>query len=82
MLYFSLLNNTNYFYFTFLSTWFYDVFYFNNGLFNVASNKNYGPDRNEEHIQSAADGSLDPAAGGYDIKMVDNAILFSLGLLF
>ena len=55
---------------------------FNNGLFNVASNKNYGPARNEEHIQSAADGSLDPAAGGYDIKMVDNAILFSLGLLF
>ena len=35
---------------------------FNNGLFNVSSNKNYGPARSEEHIQSAADGSLDPAA--------------------
>ena len=54
----------------------------NNGIFNVASNKNYGPNRTEEHIQAAADGSLDPNAGGYDIKMVDNAILFSLGLLF
>jgi hypothetical protein len=54
----------------------------NNGIFNVASNKNFGPERMEEHIQAAADGSLDPAAAGYDIKMVDNAILFSLGLLF
>lgn len=56
---------------------------FNNGLFNVASNRNFGPNQREEHIRPAPDGSLDPAGTeGYDIKMVDNAILLSLGLLF
>ena len=34
---------------------------FNNGLFNVASNKNFGPNLTEEHIETALDGSLDPA---------------------
>ena len=56
---------------------------FNNGLFNVANNRNFGPSRDVEHVEAASDGSLDPAVlEGYDIKMVDNAILFSLGLLF
>ncbi len=56
---------------------------FNNGLFNVANNRNFGPSREVEHLQAAPDGSLDPAGTeGYDIKMVDNAILFSCGLLF
>jgi len=56
---------------------------FNNGLFNVASNKNFGPNLTEEHLETALDGSLDPAGlEGYDVKMVDNAILFSVGLLF
>ena len=60
---------------------------FNNGLFNVANNRNFGPNRTEEHIRPALDGSLDPALleaddAGYDVKMIDNAILLSLGLLF
>jgi hypothetical protein len=56
---------------------------FNNGLFNVASNRNFGPAQPEEHLETANDGSLDPAGlTGYDMKMVDNAILFSVGLLF
>ena len=56
---------------------------FNNGLFNVASNRNFGPAQPEEHLETAADGSLDPAGlTGYDMKMVDNAILLSVGLLF
>ena len=56
---------------------------FNNGLFNVISNRNFGENLPEEHILPAPDGSLDPALiEGYDVKMVDNAILFSCGLLF
>lgn len=56
---------------------------FNNGLANVANNRNFGAARDTEHIMSAPDGSLDPSGlEGYKIKMVDNAILFSLGLLF
>jgi len=56
---------------------------FNNGLFNVVSNRNFGPNAGEEHIVPAPDGDLDPAlVEGYNIKMVDNAILFSCGLLF
>lgn len=56
---------------------------FNNGLFNVANNRNFGPDRDREHLGSAFDGSLDPSViEGYDVKMVDNAILLSCGLLF
>jgi hypothetical protein len=56
---------------------------FNNGLFNVVSNRNFGENMPEEHILPAPDGSLDPAQlQGYDVKMVDNAILFSCGLLF
>jgi len=60
---------------------------FNNGLVNVANKGNFGPDRTEEHIRPALDGSLDPAIleapdPGYDMKMIDNAILLSLGLLF
>lgn len=60
---------------------------FNNGLFNVANNRNFGPNRDEEHIRTGLDGSLDPAVlaaddAGYDVKMIDNAILLSLGLLF
>ncbi len=55
----------------------------NNGLFNVSNNRNFGAALNQEHVQPALDGSLDPAsAEGYKIKMVDNAILFSCGLLF
>lgn len=56
---------------------------FNNGLFNVSNNRNFGEGQRQDHIQPALDGSLDPAAAeGYEIKMVDNAILFSCGLLF
>lgn len=60
---------------------------FNNGLFNVANNRNFGASRNVEHIRPGLDGSLDPAVlegddAGYDMKMIDNAILLSLGLLF
>ena len=56
---------------------------FNNGLFNVVSNRNFGPNQKEEHLLPAPDGSLDPALlEGYDVKMVDNAILLSCGLLF
>lgn len=60
---------------------------FNNGLFNVANNRNFGASRTEEHIRPGLDGSLDPAVlegddAGYDMKMIDNAILLSLGLLF
>ena len=60
---------------------------FNNGLFNVANNRNFGANRDEEHIRPGHDGSLDPAVlasddAGYDVKMIDNAILLSLGLLF
>jgi hypothetical protein len=56
---------------------------FNNGLFNVSNNRNYGESLGKEHLQPALDGSLDPAAAqGYKIKMVDNAILLSCGLLF
>ena len=32
---------------------------FNNGLFNVANNRNFGSNRTEEHIRPALDGSLD-----------------------
>jgi hypothetical protein len=57
---------------------------FNNGLFNVANNRNFGPTLDEEHLQSLP---VSDTAGpifpeGYDRKMVDNAILLSLGLLF
>lgn len=60
---------------------------FNNGLVNVANNRNFGSNLTEEHIRPALDGSLDPAIleaadAGYDVKMIDNAILLSLGLLF
>ena len=60
---------------------------FNNGLFNVANNRNFGSGRREEHIRPGLDGSLDPAIleaddAGYEVKMIDNAILMSLGLLF
>ena len=60
---------------------------FNNGLFNVANNRNFGASRTVEHIRPGLDGSLDPAVlegddAGYDMKMIDNAILLSLGLLF
>jgi len=57
---------------------------FNNGLFNVANNRNFGRALDEEHLQSLP---VSDTAGpifpeGYDRKMVDNAILLSLGLLF
>ena len=56
---------------------------FNNGLFNVVSNRNFGEGRNQAHLVPAPDGSLDPALiEPYEVKMVDNAILLSCGLLF
>lgn len=56
---------------------------FNNGLFNVVSNRNFGEGRLEEHILPATDGGLDPALlEGYEVKMIDNSILLSCGLLF
>jgi hypothetical protein len=57
---------------------------FNNGLFNVANNRNFGPTLDEEHLQSlpVSDTAVPLFPEGYDRKMVDNAILLSLGLLF
>jgi len=57
---------------------------FNNGLFNVANNRNFGPERNQEHLPSLPSGEelLETIPEGYDRNMVDNAILLSCGLLF
>ena len=57
---------------------------FNNGLFNVANNRNFGPTLDEEHLTAlpVSDTAVQLFSEGYDRKMVDNAILLSLGLLF
>ena len=57
---------------------------FNNGLFNVANNRNFGPTLDEEHLTAlpVSDTAVPLLSEGYDRKMVDNAILLSLGLLF
>ena len=57
---------------------------FNNGLFNVANNRNFGRTLNEEHLTAlpVSDTAVPLLPEGYDRKMVDNAILLSLGLLF
>ena len=57
---------------------------FNNGLFNVANNRNFGPTLDEEHLTAlpVSDIAVPLFSEGYDRKMVDNAILLSLGLLF
>ena len=57
---------------------------FNNGLFNVANNRNFGPILDEEHLTAlpVSDTAVQFFSEGYDRKMVDNAILLSLGLLF
>ena len=57
---------------------------FNNGLFNVANNRNFGPTLDEEHLTAlpVSDTAVPLFFEGYDRKMVDNAILLSLGLLF
>lgn len=57
---------------------------FNNGLFNVANNRNFGPTLDEEHLTAlpVSDTAVQFFSEGYDRKMVDNAILLSLGLLF
>ena len=57
---------------------------FNNGLFNVANNRNFGPTLDEEHLTAlpVSDTAIPLSPEGYDRKMVDNAILLSLGLLF
>ncbi len=57
---------------------------FNNGLFNVANNRNFGPTLDEEHLTAlpVSDTAVSLSPEGYDRKMVDNAILLSLGLLF
>ena len=57
---------------------------FNNGLFNVANNRNFGPTLDEEHLTAlpVTDTAIPLSLEGYDRKMVDNAILLSLGLLF
>ena len=57
---------------------------FNNGLFNVANNRNFGPTLDEEHLTAlpVSDTAVPLLPEGYDRKMVDNAILLSLGLLF
>ena len=57
---------------------------FNNGLFNVANNRNFGPTLDEEHLTAlpVSDTAVPLFPEGYDRKMVDNAILLSLGLLF
>ena len=57
---------------------------FNNGLVNVANNRNFGPTFDEEHLQSlpVSDTAVPIIPKGYDRKMFDNAILLSLGLLF
>ena len=57
---------------------------FNNGLFNVANNRNFSSSLEREHIEPASvDGILGGASPrGYNRKMVDNAILLSFGLLF
>ena len=57
---------------------------FNNGLFNVANNRNFGPTLDEEHLMAlpVTDTAIPLSLEGYDRKMVDNAILLSLGLLF
>ena len=57
---------------------------FNNGLFNVANNRNFGPTLDEEHLMAlpVTDTAVPLSPEGYDRKMVDNAILLSLGLLF
>ena len=57
---------------------------FNNGLFNGANNRNFGPTLDEEHLTAlpVSDTAVQLFSEGYDRKMVDNAILLSLGLLF
>ena len=57
---------------------------FNNGLFNVANNRNFGPTLDDEHLTAlpVSDTAVPLFSEGYDRKMVDNAILLSLGLLF
>ena len=57
---------------------------FNNGLFSVANNRNFGPTLDEEHLTAlpVTDTAIPLSLEGYDRKMVDNAILLSLGLLF
>ena len=57
---------------------------FNNGLFNVANNRNFGPTLDEEHLTAlpVSDTAVQLFSEEYDRKMVDNAILLSLGLLF
>ena len=57
---------------------------FNNGLFNVANSRNFGPTLDEEHLTAlpVSDTAVPLFPEGYDRKMVDNAILLSLGLLF
>jgi len=57
---------------------------FNNGLVNVASNSNFGRTRDQEHLTAlpVSDTAVPNFPEGYERKMVDNAILLSLGLLF
>ena len=57
---------------------------FNNGLFNVANNRNFGRTLDEEHLTAlpVSDTAVPLFPEGYDRKMVDNAILLSCGLLF
>ena len=57
---------------------------FNNGLFNVANNRNFSSSLEREHLEPlTVDGVLDGMSPeGYNRKMVDNAILLSCGLLF
>ncbi len=57
---------------------------FNNGLFNVANNRNFSSSLEREHLEPlTVDGVLDGVSPeGYNRKMVDNAILLSCGLLF
>lgn len=57
---------------------------FNNGLFNVANNRNFGRTLRRELLSSlpVSDTAQPLFPEGYDRKMVDNAILLSCGLLF
>ena len=57
---------------------------FNNGLFNVANNRNFSADLEREHLEPASVDGIPAGVSpeGYNRKMVDNAILLSCGLLF
>ena len=57
---------------------------FNNGLFNVANNRNFGPTLDEEHLTAlpVSDTAVRSSRKDDDRKLVDTAILLSLGLLF